>query len=96
MGRVLQGVAAAWLTRIAGMSFIRFFEQDQDWGDGGMQEVVQQAFELNRRESSLKRFLETANRQVVEPLQRSRPERLPPRPEPREVEEASARGHQEP
>ena len=96
VGRVLQGVAAAWLTRIAGMSFIRFFEQDQDWGDGGMQEVVQQAFELNRRENSLKRFLETAIRQVVEPLQRSRPERLPPRPEPREVEEASARGHQEP
>ena len=60
VGRVLQGVAAAWLTRIAGTSFIRYFELDQDWGDGGMQEVVQQAFELNRRDTSLRGFLEVA------------------------------------
>lgn len=94
LGQVLQGVAAAWLTRIAGSSFIRYFEQDQDWGDGGMQEAVQQAFELNRREASFKRFLESAMRQVVEPLQRSAG-RLPPRPGPQEGGEASDRGHRE-
>ncbi len=36
-----------------------------------MQTVVQQAFELNRRELSLQRFLASAMRQVVEPLQQS-------------------------
>lgn len=89
IGRGVQGVVTAWLTRIAGASFIRYFEQDQDWGDEGLQSVVQEAFELNRREASLKRFLETAMRQVVEPLQRKATATLPPHPGPREGEEAS-------
>ena len=94
-GRAIQAVAAAWLTRIAGASFIRFFEQDQDWGDGGMREVVQQQFDLNRREASLRRFLENAMRQVVEPLQRTKERQLPPRPEPPAEADASVRGHRE-
>ena len=96
LGQVLQGVVTAWLTRIAGSSFIRYFEQDQDWGDGGMQTVVQQAFELNRRELSLQRFLASAMRQVVEPLQQSAAGRLPPRPEPQQEGGASAPGHPAP
>jgi uncharacterized protein (DUF697 family) len=95
VGRAIQGVTAAWLTRVAGSSFIRFFEQDQDWGDGGMQDAVQEAFQLNRRETSLQRFLETAMRQVVEPLQRSTKRQLPPQPGPREEGGAADRGHQE-
>ena len=96
IGRGVQAVATAWLTRIAGASFIRYFEQDQDWGDDGIQKVVQDAFELNRREASLKRFLETAMRQVVEPLQRTTAGRLPPRPAPRAGEDASDPGHPAP
>ena len=89
IGRGVQSVVTAWLTRIAGASFIHYFEQDQDWGDEGIQSVVQEAFELNRREASLKRFLETAMRQVVEPLKRKAAATLPPHPGPREGEEAS-------
>ena len=96
IGRGVQAVATAWLTRIAGASFIRYFEQDQNWGDDGIQKVVQDAFELNRREASLKRFLETAMRQVVEPLKRTTAGRLPPRPAPRAVEDASAPEHPAP
>ena len=95
LAQVLQGVVTAWLTRIAGSSFMRYFEQDQDWGDGGMQTVVQQAFELNRRELSLQRFLASAMRQVVEPLQQSAAGRLPPRPGPQQEGEASAPGRPE-
>ena len=95
LGRAVQGVAAAWLTRIAGASFITYFQQDQDWGDGGIQEVVQKHYKLNKRESSLKRFLEMALRQVVEPLQRQRHRQLPPRPGPREEVEEEDREHQE-
>ena len=91
LSQAVQAVATAWLTRIAGASFIRYFEQDQDWGDDGLQQVVQEVFELNRRDASLRRFLETAMRQVVEPLQRQAGA-LPPRPEPRAEGDASDRG----
>ncbi|MFM7674041.1 MAG: YcjF family protein [Synechococcus sp.] len=81
-GRAIQAVSAAWLTRIAGRSFITYFEQDQDWGDGGLQEVVQRQYDLNRREGALKRFLDAALRRVVEPLQQPKPTSLPPRRRP--------------
>ena len=88
-------MATAWLTRIAGASFIRYFEQDQDWGDDGVQQVVEEVFELNRRDASLQRFLATAMRRVVEPMQR-RAGALPPRPEPPVEADASGHGHPEP
>ena len=77
VGRVIQAVGAAWLTRVAGLSFIRYFEQNQSWGDGGVQEVVQEQYDLSRRDGALRRFLDTAFRRVVEPLQRQLPPRGP-------------------
>ena len=79
VSRALQAVSAAWLTRIAGLSFITYFERDQEWGDGGLQEVVQQQYDLNRREGALSRFLEAALNRVVQPLQTRQPS-LAPRP----------------
>ena len=79
VGRAIQAVSVAWLTRVAGRSFITYFRQDQDWGDGGLPEVLQKEYELNRREGALKSFLTAALQRVVEPLQRSQV-RLPPRP----------------
>jgi small GTP-binding protein len=81
LSRAVQAVGAAWLTRVAGRSFITYFSQDQDWGDGGVQEVVQRQYDLNRRESALRSFLEAALSRVVEPLQRRAQQgQLPPRP----------------
>jgi uncharacterized protein (DUF697 family) len=80
VSRAVQAVSAAWLTRLAGRSFIVYFQQGQDWGDGGLPEVLQREYDLNRREGVLKRFLEAAYRQVVEPL-KQQALRLPPRPE---------------
>ncbi|MGB1195198.1 MAG: DUF697 domain-containing protein [Synechococcus sp.] len=96
LGRAVQGVAAGWLTRIAGASFITFFQQDQDWGDGGVQDVVQRHYDLNRRDRSLREFLETALRRVVDPLQQEAKKRLPPRPGPRAEADAWDRGYREP
>ncbi len=79
VGRAVQAASGAWLTRVAGLSFITYFAQNQDWGDGGMQEVVQQHYDLSRREAALKRFLETALSRVVEPLRRQQERQLPPR-----------------
>jgi hypothetical protein len=79
LSKAVQAVGAGWLTRIAGRSFITYFQQDQDWGDGGVQEVVQRQYDLNRRDSALRQFLNAALRRVVEPLQRQEKERqLPP------------------
>jgi len=80
LSRAVQAVGAGWLTRVAGRSFITYFQQDQDWGDGGMQEVVQRQYDLNRRDSALQSFLSAAFSRVVEPLKR---QQLPPQPEQR-------------
>jgi uncharacterized protein (DUF697 family) len=82
VSRALQAVSGAWLTRVAGRSFLTYFQQDQDWGDGGMQEVLQREYELNRREGALRSFLAAAFTRVVEPLQRQADPQLPPRPGP--------------
>jgi uncharacterized protein len=68
VGRAIQGVSAAYLTRIAGRSFIEYFRHDQDWGDGGMTEVVQRQFQLNRRDEFVKSFVQDALTKVVKPL----------------------------
>lgn len=68
IGRVIQGVTAAYLTRIAGKSFIEYFRNDQDWGDGGITEVVQRQFQLNRRDEFMKSFIQEAIARVVKPV----------------------------
>lgn len=58
--RGVQGISAAYLTRIAGKSFMDYFTQNQDWGDGGIGEVVQKQFQLNRREQFVREFVRDA------------------------------------
>jgi uncharacterized protein len=60
LGKGIQGITAAYLTRIAGRSFITYFQRDRSWGDGGMAEAVQQQFQLNRKEEFLKAFVSQA------------------------------------
>lgn len=68
IGRAIQGVTAAYLTRIAGKSFIEYFRQDQDWGDGGITEVVQRQFQLNHRDEFIQNFVQQAIARVIKPL----------------------------
>ena len=96
IGKAIQGVTAAYLTRIAGKSFIEYFRHDQDWGDGGMAEVVQRQFQLNRRGEFMKAFVKDAIARVVEPLtvqpepeyecQLEEPPKPQPEPEPEAVD----------
>ena len=72
VGKAIQGVTAAYLTRIAGKSFIEYFRHNQDWGDGGITEVVQRQFQLTRKDEFVKSFIQDAIAKVVEPLQRER------------------------
>lgn len=73
VGKAIQGVSAAYLTRIAGKSFIEYFRRDGDWGDGGIMEVVQQQFQLTKRDEFVKAFVKDAIAKVVEPLNLSMP-----------------------
>ncbi len=59
-GKLLQGVSAAYLTRIAGKSFVDYFKNHQDWGDGGMQAVVEKHYQLNRRDQIVQQFIQQA------------------------------------
>ncbi|HEY9827731.1 MAG TPA: GTP-binding protein [Stenomitos sp.] len=64
VGKSIQSVSAAYLTRIAGKSFIEYFRNDQDWGDGGITAVVREQFALNRRDEFVKAFVKTAITQL--------------------------------
>ncbi len=68
VGKVIQAISAAYLTRIAGKSFIEYFSHDQDWGDGGITEVVQRQFKLNRKDEFIKTFVQDAITRVIEPI----------------------------
>ncbi|MGK7923810.1 MAG: YcjF family protein [Spirulina sp.] len=69
IGKTIQGITAAYLTRIAGKSFVEYFRQNLDWGDGGITEVVQQQFKLVQKEEFIKVFVKDAIAKVVQPLQ---------------------------
>ena len=58
--KLVQGASAAYLTRIAGKSFVTYFQSNQDWGDGGIQSVVAEQYQLNRRDEFVKQFLRSA------------------------------------
>lgn len=78
IGKAIQGITAAYLTRIAGKSFIEYFRQDQDWGDGGMMEVVQRQFELTKKDEFVQGFVKDAIARVVDPIKDNLSETLPP------------------
>jgi len=88
VGKVIQGVSVSWLTRIAGASFITYFEQDQSWGDGGIQEVVEYHYKLNKRDEYFKSFIRRAYERVIDPIVENKFKKLPPRSRPPMVEDS--------
>lgn len=89
VAKALQGVSAAWLTRVAGASLMDYFSRNQDWGDGGMAAAIRKHYDLNRRQDRFNDFLTMAVERIVEPLQRrlkglppDRPSSQPPAPAP--------------
>jgi len=102
VGRAIQGVSSAYLTRIAGKSFIEYFRHDQDWGDGGITEVVQRQFQLNRKDEFIRSFVQEAITRVVRPLNLDRLDEselesdLEEEPEPDSIVELRARLERQP
>ncbi len=54
----VQSISAAYLTRVAGMAFITYFRQNQNWGAAGMAGVVQS--ELHSLQTRLPQFVREA------------------------------------
>ena len=88
VSKVIQGVSVSWLTRIAGASFITYFQQDQNWGDGGIQEVVEYHYNLNKRDMYFKSFIRRAYERVIDPLVDKKFKKLPPKARPRREEDS--------
>ena len=42
------------------MSIIQYFNNGQTWGDGGIQEVIEDIYKLNKREKILNKFIKEA------------------------------------
>ena len=88
VSKVIQGVSVSWLTRIAGASFITYFQQDQNWGDGGIQEVVEYHYKLNKRDKYFKSFIRSAYERVIDPIVEKKLKKLPPRSRPLREEDS--------
>ena len=56
----IQSVTAVWLIRIVGLSLVEYFKNGQDWGDGGIQEVVDKVYRISKRQDILNNFVKEA------------------------------------
>ncbi|MFN3926373.1 MAG: YcjF family protein [Pseudanabaenaceae cyanobacterium] len=61
----IQAITGAYLTHIAGESFIDYFSRNQDWGDGGITAVVQRQFQLDRRREFMETFVKSALQRIL-------------------------------
>tara|TARA_Y100000589_G_scaffold310834_1_gene329601 strand:- start:16249 stop:17748 length:1500 start_codon:yes stop_codon:yes gene_type:complete len=78
INKTIQSLTSAWLIKIVGLSLVTYFEQNQDWGDGGIQEVVQEIYEINKREEILDTFLKEAISRIKRDKNFSLKKKLPP------------------
>jgi uncharacterized protein (DUF697 family) len=60
ISKSIQSITAGWLIRIVGLSLIEYFQNGQDWGDGGIQEVVDKIYRISKREDVLNKFVKEA------------------------------------
>ena len=80
ISKSIQSITAAWIIKVVGLSFTKYFQQNQSWGDGGIQEVVQEFYEINKREDFMKEFIKEAVSRIKN-KNFSRNKKLPPYPE---------------
>lgn len=66
-GGAIEALAGAYLTRLAGETFIEYFAQDQNWGEGGMQGAIERKFQMQRQGEFIAEFVKEAARRVFAP-----------------------------
>ena len=60
ISKSIQSITAGWLIKIVGLSLIEYFKNGQDWGDGGIQEVIDKIYRISKREEILNKFVHEA------------------------------------
>ena len=78
LSKSIQSVTAGWLIRIVGLSLIEYFKNGQDWGDGGIQEVVDNIYKISKREDILNNFVKEAISKIEMKKYFKSSNRLPP------------------
>tara|TARA_Y100001970_G_scaffold288149_1_gene414623 strand:+ start:486 stop:1973 length:1488 start_codon:yes stop_codon:yes gene_type:complete len=73
-----QSITTAWIIRIVGLSLIKYFEKNQSWGDGGIHKVVQNIYEINKKEEILDNFIKEAIQKLKRYKNNSSSKQLPP------------------
>ncbi|WP_288262916.1 GTP-binding protein, partial [uncultured Prochlorococcus sp.] len=80
ISKSIQSITAVWLIRIVGLSLIEYFNKGQNWGDGGIHEVVDKIYKISKREEILNNFIKEAISKIgIRKLQKVK-KRLPPFP----------------
>ena len=64
ISKSIQSITAVWLIKIVGLSLVEYFKNDQNWGDGGVQEVVEKIYKINKREEALNKFVKEAIKKI--------------------------------
>ncbi len=80
ISKSIQAITAGWLLRIVGLSLIEYFKNGQDWGDGGIQEVVDKIYRISKREEILNSFIKEAISKIEIKKYFKSKRRLPPSP----------------
>ena len=80
ISKSIQSITAGWLIRIVGLSLIEYFKNGQDWGDGGIQEVVDKIYKISKREDILNNFVNEAISKIEIRKYFKSNKRLPPFP----------------
>ena len=60
ISKSIQSITTGWLLKILGQSLIEYFKNGQNWGDKGIQDVVEKVYKINKREEALKHFIDEA------------------------------------
>ncbi len=64
ISKSLQSITTCWLIKIVGLSIMEYFNNGQKWGDGGVQEVIEDIYKLNKREEILNKFVNEAVKKI--------------------------------
>ena len=78
ISKSIQSVTAGWLIKIVGLSLTEYFKNDQEWGDGGVLEVVNKIYKINKREEVLVKFVKEAISKIELKKYYKSQKRLPP------------------
>ncbi len=64
ISKSIQSITAGWIVKIVGLSLIEYFKNGQEWGDGGIQEVVDKIYKISKREDILNNFVKEATSKI--------------------------------